>query len=191
MVVWKNYKIPRSVAHKSAKYMARIAENSFIWDSVSPAVRELLSSCFEFLFLTVLRQSDDSLNKLNKLNKRVHIGFSGKERKYIIFEYSSVKRISRKQFTFSHLQKFTPPVSAFMRAHPLSYTLTSKCFTLSQKKNNNSRLPIWTFGQLCLYIFYMKVTFLINHKLCLFLVHNLRRVASWRISRAGEWEIWS
>ena len=186
MVVWKNYKIPRSVAHKSAKYMARIAGNSFISDSVSPAVRELLSSCFEFLFLTVLRQSDDSLNKLNKLNKRVHIGFSVKERKYIIFEYSSVKRISRKQFTFSHLQKFTPPVSAFMRAHPLSHTLT-----LLAEKNNNNRLPIWTFGQLCLYIFYMKVTFLINHKLCLFLVHNLHRVASWRISRAGEWEIWS
>ena len=135
MVVWKNYKIPRSVAHKSAKYnMTRIAENSFISDSVSPAVRELLSSCFEFLFLTVLRQSDDSLNKLNKLNKRVHIGFSVTERKCIIFEYSSVKRISRKQFTFSHLQKFTPPVSAFMRAQPLSYTLTSKSFTFSRKK---------------------------------------------------------
>ena len=100
--------------------MARIAENSFISGSVSPAVRELLSSCFEFLFLTVLRQSDDSLNKLNKLNKRVHIGFSVTERKFIIFEYSSVKRISRKQFTFSHLQKFTPAVSAFMRAHPFN-----------------------------------------------------------------------
>ena len=62
MVVWKNYTIPRSVAHKSAKYMARIAGNSFISDSVSPAVRELLlSSSFEFLFLTVLCQSDDSL----------------------------------------------------------------------------------------------------------------------------------
>ena len=41
--------------------MARIAGNSFISDSVSPAVRELLSSSFEFLFLTVLCQSDDSL----------------------------------------------------------------------------------------------------------------------------------
>ena len=61
MVVWKNYTIRRSVAHKSAKYMARIAGNSFISDSVSPAVRELLSSSFEFLFLTVLCQSDDSL----------------------------------------------------------------------------------------------------------------------------------
>ena len=75
MVVWKKYKIPRSVAHKSAKYMARIAENSFISDSVSPVVRELLSSCSKFLFLTVLWHSDDSLNKLRKLNKRVHIGF--------------------------------------------------------------------------------------------------------------------
>ena len=170
--------------------MTRIAENSFISDSVSPAVRELLSSCFEFLFLTVLRQSDDSLNKLNKLNKRVHIGFSVTERKCIIFEYSSVKRISRKQFTFSHLQKFTPPVSAFMRAHPLSYTWRVKVSFLAEK-NNNNRLPIWTFGQLCLYIFYAKATFLINHKLRLFLVHNLRRVASWRISRDGEGEIWS
>jgi len=61
MVVWKNYTIPRSVAHKSAKYMARIAENSFILDAVSPAVRELLSSSFELMFLTVLCQSDDSL----------------------------------------------------------------------------------------------------------------------------------
>ena len=41
--------------------MARIAGNSFISDSVSAAVRELLGSSFEFLFLTVLRQSDDSL----------------------------------------------------------------------------------------------------------------------------------
>ena len=61
MVVWKNYTIPRSVALKSAKYKARIAENSFILDAVSPALRELLSSSFEFLFLTVLCQSDDSL----------------------------------------------------------------------------------------------------------------------------------
>ena len=80
--------------------MARIAENSFISDSVSPAVRELLSSCFEFLFLTVLRQSDDSLNKLNKLNKRVHIGFSVTERKCIIFEYSSVKKDFEKAIYF-------------------------------------------------------------------------------------------
>ena len=61
MVVWKNYKIPRSVAPKIAKYKARIAENSFILDVVSPALRELLSSSFEFLFRTVLCQSDDSL----------------------------------------------------------------------------------------------------------------------------------
>ena len=61
MVVWKNYTIPRSVALKSAKYKSRIAENSFILDAVSPALRELLSSSFEFLFLTVLCQSDDSL----------------------------------------------------------------------------------------------------------------------------------
>ena len=61
MVVWKNYKIPRSVAPKIAKYKARMAENSFILDAVSPALRELLSSSFEFLFLTVLCQSDDSL----------------------------------------------------------------------------------------------------------------------------------
>ena len=61
MVVWKNYTIPRSVALKSAKYKARIAENSFILDAVSRALRELLSNSFEFLFLTVLCQSDDSL----------------------------------------------------------------------------------------------------------------------------------
>ena len=39
MVVWKNYTLPGSVALKSTKYMARITENSFISDSVSPAVR--------------------------------------------------------------------------------------------------------------------------------------------------------
>ena len=61
MVVWKNYTIPRSVAPKIAKYKARIAENSSILDAVSPALRELLSSSFEFLFRTVLCQSDDSL----------------------------------------------------------------------------------------------------------------------------------
>ena len=61
MVVWKNYTILRSVAPKIAKYKARIAENSSILDAVSPALRELLSSSFEFLFRTVLCQSDDSL----------------------------------------------------------------------------------------------------------------------------------
>ena len=61
--VRKNFTIPRPVAHKSAKYMARIVGNSFISDSVSPEVfgQEMLSSSFEFLFFTVLCQSDASL----------------------------------------------------------------------------------------------------------------------------------
>lgn len=60
----KSFTIPRPVAHKSAKYMARIVEkNSLISDSVSPEVfgQEMLSSSFEFLFFTVLCQSDASL----------------------------------------------------------------------------------------------------------------------------------
>ena len=55
----------------------------------------------------------------------------------------------RKYFIPSHLQKFTPPVSDFMRMHPfMSYTLTCKGFTFSWKKSDNSLL-IWTFEQLC------------------------------------------
>ena len=38
----------------------------------------------------------------------------------------------RKYFIPSHLQKFTLPVSDFMRMHPfMSYTLTRKGFTFS------------------------------------------------------------
>ena len=66
-----------------------------------------------------------------------------------IFEYSPVERISRKQFIASHLQKFIPPVSAFMRVHPYVLHLTSKSFTLSRKKATIDRLLIGLFGQLC------------------------------------------
>ena len=70
MVEWKNYTVPWPAAHKSAKYMNRTAGNSFISDSVSPAVRELRSSSFDFLFLKVPCQSGDSLKpKRMKLNK--------------------------------------------------------------------------------------------------------------------------
>ena len=70
MVVWKNYTLPLPFAYKSAKYMNRIVGNSFISDLVSPAVRELLSSSSDFLFLKVLCQSGDSLKpKRMKLNK--------------------------------------------------------------------------------------------------------------------------
>ena len=55
----------------------------------------------------------------------------------------------RKYFIPSHLQKFTPPVSDFMRMHPfMSYTLTRKVLLLAEKKSDDSLL-IWTFEQLC------------------------------------------
>ena len=74
MVVWKNYTIRRSVAHKSAKYMARIAGNSFISDSVSPAVRELLSSslssCFSQFSVKVMTHWRMKLNRLTGMHDR-------------------------------------------------------------------------------------------------------------------------
>ena len=88
------------------------------------------------------------------------LDFSVTERKYISFKYSSVN------FTFSHLQKFTPPVSAFMRVHPLSYTLTSKSFTFSRK----NKTTIGCLSELldnCVCIFFnMKATFLIIKGVC-------------------------
>ena len=107
-----------------------------------------------------------------------------------IFENSSVERISRKQFIYSHVQKFTPPVSAFMFLHLLSNTLTSKSFTFSRIKKRkwlrtgclSEILP--NCVRVVLYEWH-----LVNYNICLFLVHNLR--TSVRVNRDGEGEIWS
>ena len=64
-----------------------------------------------------------------------------------IFEYSPVERIWRKQFIALHLQKFIPPVSDRISCActPMSYTLTSKSFTLSRKKSDDRQAAYLTF----------------------------------------------
>ena len=100
------------------------------------------------------------------------------------------KGFREKKFIYSHVQKFTPPVSAFMFLHLLSNTLTSKSFTFSRIKKRewlrtgclSEILP--NCVRVVLYEWH-----LVNYNICLFLVHNLR--TSVRVNRDGEGEIWS
>ena len=61
------------------------------------------------------------------------------------FEYSPVERISSRQFIVSHLQKFIRPSVLSCACTSMSYTLTSKSFTLSRKKSDHRHVAYLTF----------------------------------------------
>ena len=112
------------------------------------------------------------------------------KKQHRIFEYSSVKRISRKQFISSLLQKFTLPVSAFIHGTPeplfLSYILKSKSFTSSGKKHNDRLDSELLDSCFCTFLY---EGYLVNNKISLSFGAQL--ALGCVISHVGEGEIWS